>query len=80
MHRDDEGHQQLCSRSDQVEQQEHAQHCASMLHKLMVAIQDYLLLSDDDTQRGARTSLDLVGSTAQSREDNMISIWLADVS
>ena len=45
----------------------------------MVMIQEYLLLSDDDKQRGALTSLELVGSTAQLREDNRICIWLEDV-
>ena len=50
-----------------------------MLHNLMVMIQDYLLLSDDDTQRGALKSLRLVGSTPQLREDNRICIWLEDV-
>ena len=30
-------------------------------------------------QRGALTSLELVGSTAQLREDNRICIWLEDV-
>ena len=38
-----------------------------------------LLLSDDNKQRGALNSLDLVGSTAQLREDNRICIWLEDV-
>ena len=78
-HRDDEGNQQLSSRSDEVEQKVHAQNYASMLHNLMVTIQDYLLLSDDDKQRGALKSLKLVGSTAQLREDNRICIWLEDV-
>ena len=50
-----------------------------MLHNVMVLIQEYLLLSDDDKQRGALKSLDLVGSTAQLREDNRICIWLEDV-
>ena len=45
----------------------------------MVMIQDYFLLSDDDKQRGALNSLDLVGITAQLREDNRICIWLEDV-
>ena len=45
----------------------------------MVMIQEYLLLSDDDTQRGAVKSLELVGSTAQLREDNRICIWLEGV-
>ena len=42
-------------------------------------IQESLLLSDDDKQRGALNSLDLVGSTAQLREENRICIWLEDV-
>ena len=50
-----------------------------MLHNLMVSIQEYLLLSDDDKQRGALKSLELVGSTAQPRENNKICIWLEDV-
>ena len=70
-HRDDEGHQ--------VEQQVHAQNYAFMLHNLMVMIQDYLLLSDDDKQRGALKSLELVRSTAQLRDDDRICIWLEDV-
>ena len=45
----------------------------------MVTIQAYLLLSDDDKQRGALKSLELVGSTPQLREDNRICIWLEDV-
>ena len=66
-------------RSDEVEQQDHAQNYACMLHNLMVTIQEYLLLSEDDKQRGALKSLELVGSTAQLREDNRICIWLEDV-
>ena len=50
-----------------------------MLHNLMSMIQDYLLLTDDNKERGALKSLDLVGSTAQLREDNRICIWLEDV-
>ena len=38
-----------------------------------------LKLSDDNKQRGALKSLELVGSTAQLREDNRICIWLEDV-
>ena len=79
-HRDDEGNQQLWSRSDEDEQQEHAQNYAFMLHNLMVVIQDYLLLSDDDNRRGARSSLELVDSTARLREDNRICIWLQEVA
>ena len=78
-HRDDEGNQQLWSRSDEDEQQEHAQNYAFMLHNLMVVIQDYLLLSDDDNRCGARSSLELVDSTARLREDNRICIWLQEV-
>ena len=70
----------MSSRSDEVEQQVHAQHYAFMLHNLMVMVQAYLLLSDDDKPRGALQSLELVGSTAQLREDNRICIWLEDVS
>ena len=51
-----------------------------MLHNLMVSIQEYPLLSDDDKERGALTSLKLVNSTAQNRDDNRICIWLEDVS
>ena len=43
----------------------------------MVMIQEYLLLSDDDTEHGALKCLELVGSTAQLREDNRIRIWHA---
>ena len=50
-----------------------------MLHHLMVATQDYLVLSDDDNQRGAQPSLELVRSTARTAEDNRICIWLEDV-
>ena len=42
-------------------------------------IQEYLLLSADNKQRGALKSLHLVGSTVQLREDSRISIWLEDV-
>ena len=64
-------------RSDDEVQQ--AQNYASMLHNLMGMIQEYLLLSDDNKQRGALNSLHLVGSTAQLHEDNRICIWLEDV-
>ena len=50
-----------------------------LLAKPSLLIQEYLLLSDDDKQRGVLNSLDLVGSTAQLREDNRICIWLEDV-
>ena len=71
---DDEVQQQV---HDEVQQR--SQNYAFMLHNLMVMIQEYLLLSDDNKQRGALNSLHLVGSTAQLREDNRICIWLEDV-
>ena len=71
---DDEIQQQ-----DNDEVQKSSQNYAFMLHNLMVVIQEYLLLSDDDKERGALNSLNLVGSTAQLREDNRICIWLEDV-
>ena len=77
-HREDEGNQQLCSRSDELNQQKRPKNYAPMLHSLMVSIQDYLLLSDDDKQSGALGSLKLVNKTAQIREDNRICIWLED--
>ena len=46
-------HRQKRHRSDEFEQQDHAQNYALMLHNLMVTIQDYLLLSDNDRERGA---------------------------
>ena len=49
-----------------------------MLHNLMVMIQEYLLLIDDNKQ-GALKSLELVGGTAQQRGDNRNCIWLEDV-
>ena len=71
---DDEDQQQV---HDDVQQR--SQNYAFMLHNLMVMIQEYLLLSDDNKQRGALKSLDLVRSTAELREDNRICIWLEDV-
>ena len=62
------------------DQGDHAHNYACMLHNLLVSVQEYLLLSDDDKQRGALTSLELVNSTAQLRADNRICIWLEDVS
>ena len=71
---DDEVQQQV---HDEV--QERFQNYAFMLHNLLAIIQEYLLLSDDNKQRGALNSLHLVGSTAQRHEDNRICIWLEDV-
>lgn len=50
-----------------------------MLHNLMGTIQNYSLLNDHGKERGALTSLELVDSTAQVREDHKICIWLEDV-
>ena len=61
------------------EQCVHAQSYASMLHNLMDTIQNYLLLNDNDKERGALQSLELVDSIAQVREDNRICICLEDV-
>ena len=64
------GHTKKRNRSDhEVQQQEHddvqqrSQNYAFMLHNLMVMIQEYLLLSDDNKQRG----------------EHRICIWLEDV-
>ena len=65
-------------RSHEVEQLQNVQNYACMLHNLMVIIQDYLLLSDDNKQSEALNSLRLVGSTAQRQEDNRICIWLEE--
>ena len=51
---------------------------AFMLQHLMVTIQDFLVLSDDDEQNGAKKSLALVNRTAKSCDDNMICIWLQE--
>ena len=70
---------------DKVQQQFHdevqqgSRNYAFMLHNLMAAIQEYPVLSGDNKQRGALKSLELVGSTAQLREDNKICIWLEGV-
>ena len=70
---------------EEVQQQVHydvkqrSQSYAFMLQNLMVMVQEYLLLSDDNEQCGALNSLKLVGSTAQVPEDNRICIWLEDV-
>ena len=70
---DDEDQQQV---HDDVQQR--SENYAFMLQNLMVMIQDYLVLSDDNEQRGALKSLDLVGGTAQLNENNRICIWLED--
>ena len=62
------------------DQGDHAQTYAFMLHSPLVSTQEYLLLSDDDKERGALTSSKLVNSTAQNRDDHRICIWLEDIS
>ena len=57
-----------------------AESYAFMVRDLMKMLQDYLLLGDDDKQRGALNSLQLVGSTPDVREDNRICIWLEDMN
>ena len=74
-------------RSDyDVQQQDHdlsveerCQNYAYMVHNLMAMIQEYLVLSDDDKQRGAQKALDLVRDTARLNQENRICIWLEDV-
>ena len=61
------------------DQEVQAQNYASMLHNLILTIQEYLLLSDDNERSGALKSLELVGSTAQQYSDNRICLWLEDV-
>ena len=73
-------------RSDEVQHNVHdyvqqkAQNYAKMLHNLMSMIQDYLLLTDDKKHCGALNSSKLVGSTAETRLDNKICIWLQEVT
>ena len=50
-----------------------------MLRNLMACIQEYLLISDDERQQRALTSLDLVDGTARQRSDNRICLWLEDL-
>ena len=60
--------------------QQSSQNYAYMLHNLMSMIQDYLLLTDDKKHCGALNSSKLVGSTAETRLDNKICIWLQEVT
>ena len=46
----------------------------------MSMVQDYLLLTDDKKHCGALNSSKLVGSTAETRLDNKICIWLQEVT
>ena len=48
-----------------------------MLQNLMLALQEYLLLNDDE-EHGSQKSLELVNKTANLRDDNMICIWLQE--
>ena len=67
------------TKNNRQDQCVHAQSYASMLHNLMGAIQDYLLLNGNNKERGTLNSLELVDSTAEVREDNRICIWHEDV-
>ena len=78
-HRDDAKNPHMCSCFDDVKENQQARYYRLMLHNLMVSIQDYLLLSDDEKQSGALKSLELVKGIARMREDNKICIWLEDV-
>ena len=49
-----------------------------MLRNLMVTLQDYLVLMNDDTNRGAERSLALVGGEAAHKDEHMICLWLED--
>ena len=62
-----------------AEVQQRSQNYAFMLRSLMVMIQEYLLLSDDNIQSGAVSSSDLVRRPPQLREHNKICIWLQDL-
>ena len=49
-----------------------------MLRNLMVTLQEYLVLMNDDIERGAQKSLELVDREAGHKDDHMICIWLQD--
>ena len=74
LHPDSELQQQ-----DHDDDRQRSRNYVFMLQDLMFMIQDYLLLSDINKQRGALDSLRPVGSTAPQHEDNRICIWLEDV-
>ena len=61
-----------------IDVRESCKRYANMLLDLMIVIQDYLLLSDDN-QHEATKSLQLVHSTARKRADNRICIWLEEL-
>ena len=50
-----------------------------MLHSLMSAIQDYLLVIDNNKEQGALESLALVNRTAKKKDDNVICVWLEEI-
>ena len=60
------------------EVRERSESYKSMLQNLMKAIQEYLLLSDDNTECAALRSLALVNSTAEQIDENRICVWLED--
>ena len=47
-----------------------------MLRNLMVTLQEYLVLMNDDIERGAQKSLELVDREAGHKDDHMICICL----
>ena len=49
-----------------------------MLQNLMAAIQEYVLLNDDNKEEGRLKYLQLVHGTARLREENRICIWVQD--
>ena len=64
---------------DDGQQNVDAQNYGHMLSSLMATIQEFLVLSDDEIQRGAEESLKLVNRTAMCPDDNLICIWLQEV-
>ena len=71
--------QHWVQRQVREEVQQNCQDYVYMLENLKKMIQDYLIITDDLKQRGALTSLELVGSTAQLRDDTRSCIWIEDV-
>ena len=63
---------------DQYEPYRNASNYKSMLRNLMVTLQEYLVLVNDDMKRGAERSLALVGGQAAHKDDHMICVWLED--
>ena len=61
---------------DQYEPYRKASNYQLMLRNLMVTLQEYLVLMNDDTKRGAERSLALVGGQAEHNDEHMICLWL----